>query len=566
MLTRQSGGPDTGLMSRRRLTPRLALLLALLCAAISALVASDHYFQGQLLKVHARAQIVVRDTERIRYYDAALTAEARLAAATDDISHERRYRKLVPELDNVITEVLRLTDSTAVSAAIDQAKAANRALIRMEERSFALNKHDRGREALALLTSPKYLRQKLIYARGFNQASAVIQRTVRSDTERVRGYGSLALLIGGLASLILLVAGTVVLRRSRERERLVAEQDRDEADRRAKEIEYFETQHEFSDVLQVTRREPEAHKLIKRHLERTIPDASIAILNRNNSHNRLESMTDIPQDSLLHSKLEGADPDSCSAIRLGRAHARVEGAARLLECEICGGLPGSSLCTPSLVGGEVIGSVLVERVDPFSEDARRRVRETVAQSAPVLANLRNLAIAESRALTDVLTGLANKRSIEDTLKRMSAQAGRTLSPLAAVMLDLDHFKQINDLFGHDRGDDVLAAVGSTITQTLRDSDVAGRYGGEEFLLLLPDTNREGALESAERLRAAIGALRVPGENRNVTASLGVAVLPDDAGDGAQLQRRADRALYAAKKSGRNRVETWLGDVLPASPG
>ena len=116
------------------------------------------------------------------------------------------------------------------------------------------------------------------------------------------------------------------------------------------------------------------------------------------------------------------------------------------------------------------------------------MRETVAQSAPVLANLRNLAIAESRALTDVLTGLANKRSIEDTLKRMSAQAGRTLSPLAAVLLDLDHFKQNNDLFGHDRGDDVLAAVGSTITQTLRDSDVAGRYGGEEFLLLLPDTN------------------------------------------------------------------------------
>lgn len=99
------------------------MLLALLCAAISALVASDHYFQGQLLKVHSRAQIVVRDTERIRYYDAALTAEARLAAATDDISHERRYHKLVPELDNIITEVLRLTDSTAVSAAIDQTKA-----------------------------------------------------------------------------------------------------------------------------------------------------------------------------------------------------------------------------------------------------------------------------------------------------------------------------------------------------------------------------------------------------------------------------------------------------------
>jgi diguanylate cyclase (GGDEF)-like protein len=182
----------------------------------------------------------------------------------------------------------------------------------------------------------------------------------------------------------------------------------------------------------------------------------------------------------------------------------------------------------------------------------------------VLANLRNLAFAETRALTDALTGLANKRSIEDTLKRMSAQAGRSLSPLAAVMLDLDHFKQINDLFGHDRGDDVLAAVGLTITQVLRDSDFAGRYGGEEFLVLLPDTNREGALETAERLRAALGAMRVPGEERKVTASLGVAVLPDDAGDSAQLLRHADRALYAAKQAGRNRVETTPGDIPAAS--
>ena len=543
----------------------LALLLALLCGVIAALVASERYFQGQLDEAHRRAQIVVRDTERIRYYGVALADAARLAAATGDISHERRYREIVPELDSTITEVLRVADSRQVNAAMSETKAANQALIGMEERSFVLNKQDRGRTALALLTSPDYLRHELSYAQGFEKAAARMLATVRADSQRVRNYGSLVLLAAGLLSLILLAAGARLVHVSRQRERLSAEQDSAEADRRSKEIAYFESQHQFSDILQVTRGESEAHDLVKRHLERSIPGALVAVLNRNNSDNRLELVTDVRETSTLPSVMKGADPDSCMAIRIGRAHARDgEQVEPLVKCEICGTMPGSSLCTPSLVGGEVIGSVLIEHPDPIDADAARRVRETVGQAAPVLANLRNLAIAESRALTDVLTGLANKRAAEDTLKRMSAQAGRTLSPLAAVMLDLDHFKQINDLFGHERGDEVLAAVGRITAGALRESDFGARYGGEEFLLLLPDTSREGALETAERLRASIGALRVPGENRNVSASFGIAVLPDDAGDSAQLLRRADQALYAAKRAGRDRVETWQAEILATS--
>ncbi|MEA2391633.1 MAG: hypothetical protein QOK31_1742 [Solirubrobacteraceae bacterium] len=551
-------------MSNRRLTPQIALLLALLCAVICALVASDHYFQSQLVQVSSRARTVVRNVERIRYYDEALTDSARLAAATGDRNYQRRYHELVPKLDGVIAETLRLAHSPQAGAQIDQTSTANQSLIRMEERSFGLVTRGRGRAALALLNSSEYRRQKQIYERGFNRAAATVLATVGAT---VRSYSPLALGIGVLGGVILLVAGMLLLRLERERERLCVEQEgrrRVETERRAGELEYFETQHQFSEILQVTRHEPEAYNLVKRHLERSIADSSVAVLNRNNSHNRLELVTDLAQDSALGPKLDGADPDSCSAIRLGRSHQRDEGTTQLMECEICGGLPGSSLCTPSLVGGEVIGSILIQHHEPIGKDTERRVQETVAQAAPVLANLRNLAFAETRALTDALTGLANKRSIEDTLKRMSAQAGRSLSPLAAVMLDLDHFKQINDLFGHDRGDDVLAAVGLTITQVLRDSDFAGRYGGEEFLVLLPDTNREGALETAERLRAALGSMRVPGEERKVTASLGVAVLPDDAGDSAQLLRHADRALYAAKQAGRNRVETTPGDIPAAS--
>jgi diguanylate cyclase (GGDEF)-like protein len=133
-----------------------------------------------------------------------------------------------------------------------------------------------------------------------------------------------------------------------------------------------------------------------------------------------------------------------------------------------------------------------------------------------------------------------------------------------MMLDLDHFKQVNDLYGHNKGDEVLAAVGATITGCLRESDFAGRYGGEEFLLLLPDTDRDGAMATAERVRTAIAALRIHGEDRAVTASLGLALMPDDAGESTLLLRCADRALYAAKRAGRNRIESAIVDAHDSS--
>ena len=113
----------------------------------------------------------------------------------------------------------------------------------------------------------------------------------------------------------------------------------------------------------------------------------------------------------------------------------------------------------------------------------------------MLANLRNLAIAEIRAATDGLTGLPNKRAVTDTLKRMFAQAATARSPLALLMLDLDHFKQVNDKRGHAVGDQVLANVGAVMRGAMRSRDFAGRNGGEEFAILLPDTEIPVALPS-----------------------------------------------------------------------
>ena len=221
---------------------------------------------------------------------------------------------------------------------------------------------------------------------------------------------------------------------------------------------------------------------------------------------------------------------------------------------MCAALPGASSCAPLTVGGEVIGSVLLSRPAPYSQTEEQRIRESVSQAAPVLANLRNLAVAETRAATDGLTGLPNQRAVADALNRMFAQAAATGAPLALLMLDLDHFKQVNDQHGHPVGDQVLAGVGAALRAALRNQDFAGRKGGEEFAILLPDTDIATALEIAERIRAAIAEISLPGTDAPVTVSIGVAGFPSHASTLDRLERLADAALYVAKRQGRNRVE------------
>ena len=164
-----------------------------------------------------------------------------------------------------------------------------------------------------------------------------------------------------------------------------------------------------------------------------------------------------------------------------------------------------------------------------------------------------------------LTGLPNKRAVDDSLKRMAAQASRTASPLSAIFLDLDHFKRINDTYGHDRGDEVLAAVGAVLRSELRASDLAGRMGGEEFLILAPDTSRAGAVEIAEKVRVALHGIRVRDVEQKVTGSFGVATLLEDTLESDTMVRIADRALYSAKANGRNRVEVAASAAALAEP-
>ena len=335
-------------------------------------------------------------------------------------------------------------------------------------------------------------------------------------------------------------------------------------DRQIKELRREGAQSEFAEVMQLTETEEEAHTLLKRQIERLIPSSSVVILNRNNSADRLQATTPVPDASRLSQAIEDAKPRSCLAVRFARTHAEQLDRDQLVVCELCGGTADYSTCEPLLVGGEVIGSMLATHTRPISDDEAQSIKQTVTQAAPVLANLRNLAIAERRAETDSLTGLPNNRNVADTVKRMVAHASRSVAPLAALALDLDHFKHINDNYGHASGDEVLAAVGSTLRSSVRESDFVGRAGGEEFLLLLPDTELDSALVVAEKVRLAIAGVTIPSVREPITASIGVAVIPDHAGDANGLLRHADRALYIAKKNGRNRTEAFTREMLPSA--
>ena len=331
-------------------------------------------------------------------------------------------------------------------------------------------------------------------------------------------------------------------------------------DRRIVERAHDDAQAEFAELMQLTETRDEAHHLLKRHIERQVPESTVVVLNRNNSTDRLQPTTAILEGSPLSVTLKDATARSCLAVRFARTHTELSDGNPLVVCEVCRTAAACSTCEPLLVGGEVIGSVLAMQPRVASEADAQSIKSSVTQAAPVLANLRNLAIAERNAKTDALTGLANSRNVSDTVKRMVAHASRTVAPLAALALDLDHFKAINDTYGHGTGDDVLAALGSVLNANCRDSDFVGRVGGEEFLILLPDTSLHGAQRVAETLRAAVASIRVSPIDHAITASIGVAALPDHAGDAAMLLSSADRALYAAKRNGRNRVATFTLDT------
>jgi diguanylate cyclase (GGDEF)-like protein len=222
---------------------------------------------------------------------------------------------------------------------------------------------------------------------------------------------------------------------------------------------------------------------------------------------------------------------------------------------------GSLRVMPLMAGGKVIGTLVASSAhrNVLEGEARRRIDALSVLTAGALDRAIALDQVSQLATTDGLTGIANRRQLDHTGDRIVKEAARYQRPVAAIMTDVDYFKRVNDGYGHVAGDDVLKGLASILREEARASDLVGRYGGEEFMVLLPNTDAEGARLFAERLRARLEAAEfaTQGGLLRVTASFGVSTVNPGSGTLADLIANADAALYRAKESGRNRVEVAL---------
>lgn len=204
--------------------------------------------------------------------------------------------------------------------------------------------------------------------------------------------------------------------------------------------------------------------------------------------------------------------------------------------------------------GEHLGELVFRRNQRFSEQEQGHLESLLAALLYPMRNTLLYRAATQSALRDPLTDTGNRIAMDQTLLREIEVSRRHLHPLSLLMLDIDHFKQINDTHGHSVGDEVLKAVAASIKQQLRNVDMVFRFGGEEFLIVLSNTNREAAALVGERLRLAVQTEEFVAEGRSIelTVSLGCStLLPGESAE--SLLRRADNALYVAKREGRNRL-------------
>jgi diguanylate cyclase (GGDEF)-like protein/PAS domain S-box-containing protein len=258
-------------------------------------------------------------------------------------------------------------------------------------------------------------------------------------------------------------------------------------------------------------------------------------------------------------------PEDCWALRAGRLHVVEDPRSRLVCAHLSDSSPGPYLCVPMMAQGEALGILhlqsamagMPDGVGDRSAEALRPLAVAVADHlALALANLKLRETLRSQSIRDPLTGLFNRRYMEESLDRELRRADRRNQSLGVIMFDLDHFSRFNNTFGHQAGDLLLQAFGELVRSKVRAEDIACRYGGEEFTLIIPEAGLDVTLERAEQILELVRNLHVAHRGQSlgaVTMSAGVAAYPLHARTGESLIRAADTALYIAKGAGRDRA-------------
>jgi len=313
---------------------------------------------------------------------------------------------------------------------------------------------------------------------------------------------------------------------------------------------------EISDVLQACRTIEEAYTAISTFLKMMFPDLPGGIFLINASKNLVEAVVTWGSPPLTSSKI--FTPSECWALRRSRPH--FAGALHgNLQCQhLDHPIAAASLCVPMIAQGEALGMLQLSSPESATPiEAKQQLAITVAEHiALALANIKLRETLENQSIRDPLTGLFNRRYMEESLEREIQRCDRKQQSLGIIMLDVDYFKRFNDTFGHEAGDSVLKELGQFLQRYVRGSDIACRYGGEEFMLILPEVSLEITHKRAEQLREGIKHLNLQYRQEpigQITLSLGVASFPEHGITGQSVIREADAALYRAKREGRDAV-------------
>jgi len=327
-----------------------------------------------------------------------------------------------------------------------------------------------------------------------------------------------------------------------------------ESERRNREITQINS---LSEMLQSCRQVKETYLPIAQSVQELFPARSGALFILDPARNLVETEV-LWGDSLAGEPVFA--PDDCWALQRGKLHIGVAG-NQGPHCRHLAAAPAHGyLCLPLQAGEELFGLVHVQGLGdltPERSESLRGLAMTVADHISLsLSNLKLRDTLRHQALHDPLTGLFNRRYLEETLERELRRVQRKEAPLGIIMLDLDHFKRFNDTYGHPAGDNLLRSLGQLLQTQVRQEDVACRYGGEEFVLILPEASLEVVLKRAEEIRRMVPRLQVFQEGELLectTVSLGVAIFPEHGLTGEDVLRAADDAMYQAKAAGRNRV-------------
>jgi diguanylate cyclase (GGDEF)-like protein/PAS domain S-box-containing protein len=335
----------------------------------------------------------------------------------------------------------------------------------------------------------------------------------------------------------------------------------EELNRRASEIRLLS---EMGGLFQVCKSPAEAYKLVSHMLPKLFPEASGTLNIIRPPHRLLETVAVWGNRELVEQRTL-FDRDDCWALRRGQLH-WVEGQTFGLVCKHVPEKPqnGWYICVPMMASGEALGVLHLYSQETFSLEegerfgqSRRELATAVGeQIALALSNLKLQETLLQQSIRDPLTGLHNRRYFDEALEKEIRRAARKDLSVGVLMMDIDHFRDYNNMHGHDAGDAVLREIAGFVLNSVRNEDIACRYGGEEFVLVLPGITAELAEHRAQQLRNSVKNLKILHRGQalgTITISVGVAVLPQHASNGKNLLLVADKALYEAKQNGRDCV-------------